>query len=75
MERKWKLILIIFGAMIIVLQILSWAMPKRAQKMAVGLKSEWHIIYNCGSCGFLSDTKWRYCPICGADMSGHDEIH
>lgn len=73
-DKTIQIILIIAICTLIVLQALSLILP-RVQRN-VSNKTEWRVIYSCGSCGYLSDTKWRYCPICGADMGGnHGEVH
>lgn len=30
-------------------------------------RASWTEIYSCGSCGYLTDTKWNFCPVCGSD--------
>ena len=29
-------------------------------------------IYDCSNCGIHMETRWNYCPHCGADMRGGD---
>ena len=74
-DKTLQKILIIAICALIVLQCLSLILGNRTKRMGVSTKANWRVIYSCGSCGYLSDTKWRYCPICGADMGGHDETH
>ena len=52
---------------VVILAIISVVQKKRID--AYTPKSRWTEIYSCGSCGYLSDTKWHYCPLCGADNS------